>query len=162
MVPNSRWEGSVEPDYFQFYLRRPPAEEASAVVTDRGYWDRLWTDGRFVYVGMYRKFGTTHVSVELVGGRPNEPSDEWQHVAEVSLEEPGPLEILNWEPGDPVAAISLPAEAVRIRVLWAGLVSGRFEGLDERGDSDERIAIEVWPERPTASTVVRRWDGWPW
>ena len=46
----------VDPDYFQFYLRRGEAPWASDAVSETGYGRRLWSDGGFVYVGTHRRF----------------------------------------------------------------------------------------------------------
>ncbi len=151
----------VEPDYFQFYARRGGADRASDTVSDEGYAAHLWTNGRFVYVGTRRKFGSTPIAVTALPFAPGDPDAEWQHVAEVSLASGGSLDILNWDGDTPVVTMALPAGDVRLRVSWQGLVAGRFEGLDEDGNSDERLSFELWPAPPTPPTIVREWDGWP-
>jgi hypothetical protein len=49
---------------------------------------------------------------------------------------------------------------VRLRVLWAGLVAGRFEGMDEDGNSEEQLMFQVWAAPSSPSAVVRWWSEW--
>ncbi len=156
------WSGAVEPDYFQFYARREGADWLSKV-TEEVYRDRLWTDGAFVVISTVRKFGTTPISVDVGAGPPGPPDDKWQHVVEVSLEAGGRLEILSWsDDREPLAIPDVPAGPVRLRVHWAGLVPGRFEGLDDDGNSDEHIAFVVWPAPVASPSVLREWGSWSW
>jgi hypothetical protein len=150
----------IEPDYFQFYARRAGAAWASDRTTDAGYEAHLWSNGGFVTIGTARKFGKTAVAVEAWDTTPDQPDEDWQHVAEVTLEPGGPLEIFSW--GDETPAVVVPIDEgwVRLRVLWTGLVAGRFEGVDEDGNSDEHLTLQVWGASPSPSAVVRWWSKW--
>jgi hypothetical protein len=150
----------VEPDYFQFYAWRAGAEWASGQTPSAGYEAHLWSNGGFVTIGTDRKFGTTAVAVEVWDTPPDQPDEHWQHVAEVSLEPGGPLEILSW--GDETPAVVAPIDDgwARLRVLWAGLVAGRFGGMDEDGNSEEHLKFQVWAAPPSQSAVVRWWSEW--
>jgi len=152
--------GQIEPDYFQFYARRAHAEWASAQTPSAGYEAHLWSNGEFVTIGTARKFGTTAVAVEVWDTPPDQPDERWQHVAEVSLEPGGPLEIFSW--GDETPAVVVPIDEgwVRLRVLWAGLVAGRYEGMDDGGTSEEHLMLQVWGTPPAPPVVVRWWSGW--
>lgn len=161
MVATSLWSGRVEPDYFQFCARRGDAGWASDQVSEEGRRDRLWSNGGFVYVSTRRKYGSMPIGVHLLDRQPGDPLGEWDHVAEVSLDESGPFEVFSWGDEEPVARIATPGGGLRLRVLWKGLIAGRFEGLDQDGASDEQILMEIWPAPPRPPTVVRRWDGWP-
>lgn len=149
----------VDADYSQFYARRVGAEWASDRVSDLGYEEHLWSNGSFIYVGTHRQFGPTHVAVEVLDAGPHgEPDPRWQHVAEVSLDEGGDLEIHGWELG---AELIVPIDpgAVRLRVHWAGLEADSLEFAEEESDPQE-LLFQVWPARPAASQVIRWWDGW--
>jgi hypothetical protein len=150
----------VEPDYFQFYARRANAAWASDPATDAGYEAHLWSSGGFVTIGTARKFGTTAVAVEVWDTPPNKPDDQWQHVAEVSLEPGGPLEVFGWGNDDPAVVVPIHEGWVRLRVLWAGLVAGRYEGMDDDGNSQEHLMFQVWGAPPSPSAVVRWWSRW--
>jgi len=156
------WSGVVEPDYFQFYAKRVGAAwftDVSAEVYRR----RLWTDGGCVVISTVRKFGTTPLTLDVVADEPGPPSAHWQHVAEVSLDSGGPLEILSW-PSDqePQSTHVIPAGPVRLRVHWGGLVPGLREGMNEQGVSDEHLALVVWPAPIAPFAVLREWNAWPW
>ena len=123
----------IEPDYFQFYARRADAAWVSDPAPDAGYEAHLWSNGGFVTIGTARKFGTTEVGVEVWDTAPDQPDEQWQHVAEVSLEPGGSLEVFGWGDDDPAVVVPIHEGWVRLRVLWAGLVGGRYEGMDEDG-----------------------------
>ena len=125
-----------------------------------GYEAHLWSNGQFVTVGTARKFGTTAVAVEVWDTPPDQPDEHWQHVAEVSLEPGGPLEVFGW--GDETPAVIVPIDEgwVRLRVLWTGLVGGRFEGVDEDGNSEEHLMFQVWGAPRSPPAVVRWWSRW--
>ena len=152
----------VEPDYGQFYLRRGGHDDwHSGDVPFLGYERRLWSSGTFVVVLTDRKYGTTSVQVQVVGDVPTAaPAPQWQHVVEDSLVAGGDLEIFNWGGHEPVANVPLPSGPVRLRVAWSGLVENRFEGLDEDGNSDEHLLIQVWPQEPADPAVLRWWGEW--
>jgi hypothetical protein len=160
MPPRSVVTTEVEPDYFQFYARRANAEWASDKTTEAGYEAHLWSNGGFVTIGTARKFGTTTVAVEVWERPPNQPEEQWQHVAEVSLEPDGSLEILNWGDETPAAVVPIDEGWVRLRVLWAGLVAGRFEGMDEDGNSEEQLMFQMWAAPSSPPVVVRWWSEW--
>jgi hypothetical protein len=158
---SSTIRGTVEPDYFQFYARRRGAEWAADKVTREGYEAQLWTDGGFVYVATKRKFGATPLEITFHPSRVGNPDAHWQHVVEVSLGPGGPLEIFNWPGDDPALTIELPPGNMRLRVSWQGLVVGQFEGLDEDGNTEERLSFDLWPEPLEPPRVIRQWNGWP-
>lgn len=155
------WTGTVDPDFFQFYLRRSGAGSAAGDVSEEGRRDRLWTDGTFVVIGTLRRHGATTTKVDVLPAPPGTPGTEWQHVVDVSLAAGGPWEILSWADDEPVAVLDLPDEPLRLRVQWTGLVQGRFEGLADDGTSDERLSILAWPAPLAPREVIRRWH-WPW
>jgi hypothetical protein len=158
--PRSVVTAQIEPDYFQFYARRAGAAWVSDRTTDAGYEAHLWSNGAFVTIGTARKFGTTAVAVEVWDTPPDQPDELWQHVAEVSLEPGGPLEIYGWADETPAAVVPIDEGWVRLRVLWAGLVACRFEGVDQDGNSNEHLTLQVWGAPPSPSAVVRWWSRW--
>lgn len=161
MAADQSFDLVVEPDFGQFYMRRSGAEWASDQVPSVGYERSLWTNGSFVYVGTDRKWGSTHVRVEVLDGPPMPlPGAQWQHVAETSLDPGGDLEVFDW-PGDaPNATVPIDPGSVRVRVHWTGLVPDRFEGMDDDCHSDESLLMEIWPEPPAETTVIRWWEQW--
>lgn len=153
----------VEPDYFQFYVRRVGAPWLADQVSDGGYARRLWSGGAFAYVGTLRKFGSTPVDVVVHPAKPDDPDGVWQHVAEVSLEAGDPtLEVFSWgaAPDAPTAVVEVPAAPLRLRASWAGLEQGRFEGMDDNSESGEHLFLELWSEPLSDDLVIRSWPHW--
>lgn len=144
----------VEPDYSQFYMRRGGSDAwHSADVPSIGYERHLWASGTFVYVGTVRQYGTTAVRVEVLSAPPTAlPDGAWQHVVEESLGVGGDLDVFSWPGGEAVATIPIPHEAVRLRVCWAG--------LDEDGDADEHLLVQIWEQDLGGPAVLRWWPAW--
>lgn len=148
----------VDVDYGQFYAMRSGGSWASDQVPSQGYEEHLWSDGAFVYIGTTRRYGATRVRVEVLDGPPiAEPSDDWQHVAEVSLDHGGDLELYSWGGDTPAVTVPVERGPLRLRVCWRGLVPDRIEGLDEDGDSDEELLFQLWPAEPEEPRVTRWW-----
>ena len=153
-------EGSVEPDYFQFYLKTRGGEHASDRVSGWGYEAHLEaTAPGFVYVGTLKKFLATPVRVEVHDAEPDPPPDKWQHVAEVSFTGDGLLEVLSW-PGEVAFSVPTPSGPLRLRAMWAGLEPGLDEGLPEDRPSDEHLELQVWPAPHADRKVLRWWEEW--
>ncbi len=152
-------EAQIEVDFGQFYARRAGSDWASADVPSVGHQECLWSNGGFVYIGTTRRHGTTRVRVETTDEPPAEAADEWQHVAEVSLDRGGDVEFYSWGADVADATIPVSDEPLRLRVAWRGLVPGRFEGLDEDGNSEEELLVQLWPAEPTPPQVTRWWSG---
>jgi hypothetical protein len=154
------FELTVEPDYGQFYMRRSGSDAwDSADVPSLGGERHLWSNGVFVYVGTVRKYGTTAVRVEVLDSAPRSPPGRnWQHVVETSLDAGGDLEIFDWDGRDPVATIPIPRDPVRLRVCWSGLSeANHFEGLDEEGNSNENLLMQLWKQEAGDPAVLRWW-----
>ena len=155
-----RRDGSVEPDYFQFYIRTRHGEHTPGDVTGEGYEAHLEaTTPGFVYVGTLKKFSTTPLRVEVHDTEPDLPGDEWQHVAEVSVTGDGVIEVLSW-PGDLALSVPTPAGPLRLRVKWADLEPGLVEGLPEEGNSKEHLELQLWPAPLAERKVLRWWSEW--
>jgi len=149
----------VDVDYGQFYAMRAGGEWASDQVPSSGHEAHLWSDGSFVYVGTTRRYGETKVRVEVLTAPPSEDAPpEWQHVAEVSLDRGGALELHSWDGGTPAATVPVDPGSLRLRVCWRGLVPGRAEGVDDDGNSDEELLFQLWPAEPAPPAVTRWWE----
>lgn len=159
-TPPGIHEMHVEPYGGQFYLRRAGSGVwHSGDVPSDGYERHLWSNGVFVMVGTVRMYGTTPLQVEVLASAPDLlAGDDWQHVVEESLEAGGDLEVFDWDGEEPVATVPVPDQPVRIRVSWAGLVEENvFDGLDEDGNSDERLLLQLWPQEVDGPRVLRCW-----
>jgi hypothetical protein len=79
-------------------------------------------------------------------------------VVEESPAPGGDLEIFDWDGDGPVVTVPISPDAVRLRVAWSGLLEeNRFEGLDEDGNSDETLLVQVWPQKQDGPVVLRCW-----
>lgn len=114
----------------------------------------IWSDDELVGIGFERGDEVT-----IFAGASDEPAAEWQHVAEVSLEPGGDLEILNW-PDGLVTVVAIDPAHVRLRVSWGGVPTDHFEGMDADGHSDEHLYMQLWPSPDAPPTVIRWWPPW--
>jgi hypothetical protein len=152
---------SVHPDNFQFYLRTRTAEHASDQVSGEGYEAHLEaTSPGFVYVGTLKRFTPMPVQVEVHDAEPGPAEERWQHVAEVSIQSDGVVEILHWGDDNPAATISTPSGPLRLRVLWGGLEPNLTEGMPEGRPSQEHLMLQVWPAPMSGRQVLRWWSEW--
>jgi hypothetical protein len=154
------FEGSVEPDYGQFYLKTGSGEHASDRVSGWGYEAHLEAPAPgFIYVGTLKKFSTTPVRVEVHDAEPHSPPAEWQHVAEVSFTGDDTLEVLSWS-GDVAFSVRTPDGPLRLRAMWAGLEPGLAEGLPEGRPSNEHLELAIWAAAHADRKVLRWWPEW--
>jgi hypothetical protein len=153
-------DGTVEPDYFQFYLKTGGAPHTPHNVSGAGHEAHFEASSQgFVYVGTLKKYSPTPVRVEVHDSEPGSPSEEWQHVVEVSLPGDGVIEVLSW-PGEVAFSAPTPVGPLRLRAMWAGLLPDLTEGLPEEGNSDERLLFQLWPAPPAGRKVLRCWSEW--
>jgi hypothetical protein len=139
----------VHPWYRQFYLRRSDAEWCADQVSDDGYVQGLEAIDGFVYVGTTMYGSPTEVAIHLHATDPG-PNPAADRLAESMLTgEGGDLDVHNWEAGDPpVATVSLPRGALRLRASWFGMrEAAAHPDVDLGGTarSPERIVIDLWP-----------------
>lgn len=154
------FEGTVEPDYGQFYLKTESADHTSDSVTEPGYEAHLEaTAPGFIFVATLKKFYSTPIRVEILDQEPGPPSAEWQHVAEVSFTGDGKLHVLSW-PADVAFTVPTPTGSLRLRASWASLEPDLFEGLREDGSSAEHLMFQIWPAPPAERQVLRWWAEW--
>ena len=113
----------------------------------------------FVYVGTLKKYSTTALRIEVHDSEPGLPTQDSQHIAEVSLMGDGLIEVLSW-PGEPALSIATPEGSLRLRVMWAGLEPGLAEGLPRDGPSKEHLLLQLWPAPPAERKVLRWWSEW--
>ena len=153
-------DGTVEPDYFQFYLSTATGEHASDKVTSAGYEAHLEAASQgFIYVGTLKKFKTTQVRLEVHDEEPENPTAQWQHVAEVSFLGDGELHVLNWS-GDSSFSTATPVRPLRLRASWTGLETNLSEGLRQDGTSAEQLLLQIWPAPAEERRVIRWWSEW--
>lgn len=150
------------------------------VDTDYGQFDLVWSDdgigfdgdfdryfhdqvnglagaaaGSGVYVNLARRSGGSRVRIVLLGGKPPQPSAEFEDVVEVSLTVPEGAEVrwASWAVETSGALREIAAGSYRLRVSGRGRDAARADELADRV-LDEYV-LELWPAPPAPDAVVR-------
>lgn len=128
-------------DYHQFYLWDHGANpDAPTDYTDLDCTRRIKA-APFIVVVLPERDMTIPVEIEITGGAPALSLDQWDHVAEASLDIPsGRLEIHECTGGS-VDVLSTPPDVYRVRVYFGGLGSIS----DDELDGDDYCKIVLWP-----------------
>jgi hypothetical protein len=95
--------------------------------------------------------------LELHQNRPSPDLVDVDHAIEASLRVPsGKLVVAgSSDYGKTASQVAVPAGDLRALVLSSGLGTLSEDGLD----GDDRYHVHLWPEKPSAVVVLRRWDG---
>ena len=140
-------------DYFQFYLwdadKRPNAPED---YDDEDIRRRIKAAPFVVVVQPVRNMEVP-VEIEVASALPPLVLDDWDHVAEASIEIPsGRLEIHECTGGS-IDIVSVPPGSYRVRACFAGLGTLSEDGLD----GDDRYHITLWPAPPAPVEVLKHY-----
>ncbi|MFG3302904.1 hypothetical protein [Micromonospora chersina] len=102
------------------------------------------------------------VRVEITPGRPVMAEQEFDYLAEASIEvRSGQLVVMGCTDFQPEAArFGVPPGWVRVLVGRSNLDVAQRLGLesDESADTMERLSLWVWPEEASAPVVFKRWE----
>lgn len=136
-------------DYHQFYLwdhgtnPAPPNDYTDEDIT------RRIKAAPFVVVIQPERNMDVQVQLDVRDAPPDEPLDDWDHVAEASLELPsGRLEIHECTGGS-IDIIELPPGTYRVRACHGGL--GTLS--EDHTEGDDHYRLILWPA-PFASVAV--------
>lgn len=91
---------TLQADFFQFYVGTTEDGGDDLVpdgVDGLGYEWRLWSKGRFAYVGTGGQHPVVALTVEVHDAPPGEPGPEWDHVVSTSISSDGALGLWNWD-----------------------------------------------------------------
>jgi hypothetical protein len=137
---NVRKHYKIFADYHQFYLM--DAEEypdAPEDWTDEDVQRRIKADKNIVVIQPERNM-TVPVDLEISDSEPEEDFENWNHIAEASLELPsGKLQIEECL-GETKDILILQPGSYRIRAFYGGLNKLSFDGLD----GDDQYKIFMW------------------
>lgn len=128
-------------DYNQFYLM-DAANYSYALenYTDEDVRLRIKAE-KYIAAILPERNMTVPVELEVPESSPNVDFEEWQHVAEASLELPsGKLRIEECTSNEPVDEIILSPTTYRIRAYYGDLDKLSFDGLD----GDDHYKIILW------------------
>ena len=136
-------------DYHQFYLWDHDANPNSALDYDDADIERRIKAAPFLVVVQPERNMSVPVELEVADHPPGGDYDDWDHVAEASLELPsGKLEIHECTGGS-IDILSVPPGTYRVRAYFGGL-----DTLSEdRLDGDDHYRILLWPA-PSADIAV--------
>jgi hypothetical protein len=140
-------------DYHQFYLwDRGVNPEAPVDYDDTDVERRIKTAPNVVVIQPGRNT-TVPVEIEIHDNEPAYVADDWDHIAEASLELPtGQLEVHECT-GGPVAQFAVSPGWYRVRSFHAGLGT-----IDDRGlEGRDRYRVMLWPESRIAVKVIKQW-----
>jgi hypothetical protein len=120
---------------------------------DERAWPRFAVAPGTITVGTVSYFPPSPLVVELWSKAPPLELEDWDHVAEASLELPtGEVQI----GFDSYSTLALAPGSYRVRVLGSGL---------ERGDSEasghDRYGLQLWPAPVAAPALLKRWRELP-
>ncbi len=127
-------------DYHQFYLM-----DAEAYPNPPENWtnediQRRIKAGKNILVIQPERNMTVPVDLEIVDSTPDEDFENWDHIAEASLDLPsGKLQIEECC-GETKDILDLPSSSYRIRAFYGGLDKLSFDGLE----GDDHYKILIW------------------
>lgn len=146
---------SIFADYHQFYLwDRDTSPGAPTDYTDADIERRIKTAPNVVVVQPERNMDVP-VTLEVFAMEPETDFDEWDHVAEASLELPsGHLEIRECTGGS-IGRIDLSPGTYRVRAYFGALSELSEDGLEGK----DHYRLVLWPEVFSPVEVLKQFPG---
>lgn len=141
-------------DYHQFYLWDHAAQPSTELDYDDQDIERRIKAAPFLVVIQPERNMEVRVDFELAEGPPDDNFDDWDHVAEASIDLPsGKLEIHECTGGS-IDILAVPPGTYRIRAYCGGLDTLS----DDRLDGDDRYRIVAWPEPSAPVAVLKQYS----
>ncbi|WP_030718132.1 hypothetical protein [Streptomyces sp. NRRL S-237] len=104
---------------------------------------------------------TVDVTIDLLTGRPDDDSDDFDHVVEAGLNlASGRMVVLGCTDYIPDAArFDMPAAWTRIRTSRRSLEAAAFPDLDceDEPEDMEEIRLQAWPAPHALPDIIKRW-----
>jgi hypothetical protein len=128
-------------DYHQFYLMdAEKSPNAPEVYTEEDVRRRIKAENHIVVIQPERNMSVP-VDLEVIDSAPDDDFNDWQHVAEASLDLPsGKLRLEDCPNGDVIDEIILTPNSYRIRAYYGDLDKLSFDGLE----GDDHYKIVIW------------------
>lgn len=140
-------------DYHQFYLWDHVADPYPPFnYDDRDMRRRIKAAPHIVVIQPERNMEVP-VELEIRDSPPADPFDEWDHVAEASLDLPSGLLEIHECTGGSIDILTLPPGTYRVRACFGGL--GTLS--EDRMDGDDRYRIVLWPAPAAAVEVLKHY-----
>jgi hypothetical protein len=141
-------------DYHQFYLMdaekypNPPVD-----YTDEDVRQRIKAE-KFIVVIQPERNMTVPVDLEILVSEPEEDFENWQHIAEASLDLPsGKLQIEECG-GETKDVLVLPSGSYRIRAFYGDLDKLSFNGLD----GDDHYKVVMWQAPFESIEILKQYN----
>ncbi|MEU1124867.1 hypothetical protein ABZ371_15175 [Streptomyces sp. NPDC005899] len=148
-------------DYFQIHV----LDENSEADVAEGWSEQSLADRLVVFRDLIGIRTEVNVDVEVDVGWVTEPPavehELYDHVAEASIEIASGIAVVMGcsDYLDDAPRIHVEPGWVRLRVQKSNLAAAAAAGIysDESPDTVERVKIEMWPQAPSAPSVLKRW-----
>jgi len=146
---------SIFADYHQFYLWDKKVEpDAPTDYTDEDVEKRIKTAPNVVVIQPERNMDVP-VELEILQSEPVLDTEQWDHIAEASLELPSGLLEIHECTGGSIDQIKLAPGSYRVRAYFGNLNELSEDGLD----GNDHYRLEVWPAPFKPVIVVKQFRG---
>ncbi|MFB6511822.1 hypothetical protein ACFCW4_27205 [Streptomyces virginiae] len=151
-------------DYFQIHVLDDVSEATETgigdVWTDQAVLDGLGVTEHALAIGTAVNV-TVDVTIDLLTGRPDDDSDDFDHVVEASLNlASGRMVVLGCTDYGPDAArFDMPAGWPRVRTSRRNLEAAAFPDPDceDEPEDMEEIRLQAWPAPYALPDIIKRW-----
>ncbi|MFB8392700.1 hypothetical protein [Streptomyces yangpuensis] len=141
-------------------LPRQPMIQISRRKTEQAVLDGLGVAEHALAIGTAVN-ETVDVAIDLLTGRPDEDSSDFDHVVEASLNlASGRMVVLGCTDYGPDAArFDMPAGWTRIRAARRNLEAAAYPDPDCEDEPEDReeIRIQAWPAPYSLPDIIKRW-----
>lgn len=151
-------------DYFQIHVLDDVSEATETgigdVWTDQAVLDGLGVAEHALAIGTAVNV-TVDVTIDLLTGRPDDDSDDFDHVVEASLNlASGRMVVLGCTDYGPDAArFDMPAGWTRVRTSRRNLEAAAFPDPDceDEPEDMEEVRLQAWPAPYALPDIIKRW-----
>jgi hypothetical protein len=143
-------------DYFQFYIWDAGVDPSAPIdYTDADLRNRIKVAPNVVVIQPIRNM-TVPVELDVCSSDPGVELQDWDHVAECSLELPTGMLQVHECTGGAILDISVAPGVYRLRAHFGGLDMLSEDGLE----GDDHYKIVLWKEQtPTPLRILKQWEG---
>ncbi|TWU06725.1 hypothetical protein CA54_51240 [Symmachiella macrocystis] len=142
-------------DYFQFYLWDKEKRPIAPVdYTDEDIKRRVKTAPYIVVIQTARNMSVPF-QIEIYETAPGFEANDWDHIAECSLDVPSGCLQIHESTGGPIADFTVTPSCFRIRAFF-----GKLGGVSDNGlDGNDHYKVTMWPAEYLEVHVVKQWEG---
>jgi hypothetical protein len=150
-----RFKADIFADYFQFYLWDKVANPSVAVDwTEQDVSNRLKVAPNVAIVSPVRNMPVP-VEFEILSEAPAYSLDDWDHVAECSLDLPSGIFEVHECTGGSITTLRVSPGTYRIRAYYGGLNTLSESGLE----GEDHYLVTLWRAPLADLNVLKQWHG---